>query len=285
MKMTFNSTSTPARSLVPSVVAASIVIAWTALPRAASANERHFTFTYETATLPKGAKEIEIWTTPRIGRDDFYSRFDNRAEFEVGVTDRLMTALYLNFTSITAKSATGLESEFEFAGVSSEWKYKIMDPVADAVGFAVYGEVTGAPSELELEAKLLFDKQVGNLLLAANLVGEYELEFEGEMNGTEVEIETEKEIVVEVDLGASWIVTPGVGIGLELRNHNEVHDGDFEHSALFAGPTFWYATDSWWLALSVLPQLPALKAGEANDTLVLDEHEKVMARLLFSIHI
>src|SRR5262245_34530149 len=70
-----------------------------ALP-AAYGNERHFTYTYESAVLPAQAKEIEVWTTPRLGRDDYYARFDQRLEFEVGLTDRLQTSLYLNWNAI-----------------------------------------------------------------------------------------------------------------------------------------------------------------------------------------
>src|SRR5262245_2737073 len=90
---------------------------------AAEANERHFTYVYESATLPTGAKEIEIWTTPRVGREDYYRRFDQRAEFEVGLTDRLQTALYLNFEAVSQETGDVMESEFAFGGVSSEWKY------------------------------------------------------------------------------------------------------------------------------------------------------------------
>lgn len=250
------------------------------VPRVARSNERHFTFTYESAVLPTSAKELEIWTTPRIGREEFYSRFDQRIEFEVGVTDRLMTALYLNFRSVTADVAPDQRlSEFEFTGVSSEWKYKMLDPVADALGIALYGEVTGAPEEVELETKLIVDKQLGNLLLAGNLVAESEWEFE--MEGTH------RELVLELDLGASYRVTPSFSVGLEIHNHNEIPEGEgFEHSALFAGPVLAYAHEEWWVALTLMPQLPALKTHEdAEGLLELDEHERFMARLLFSFHL
>ncbi|HIA04409.1 MAG TPA: hypothetical protein EYN66_21370, partial [Myxococcales bacterium] len=41
-----------------------------------SANERHFTYIYETATLPAGTIELEPWVTMRMFRDDYYVRFD-----------------------------------------------------------------------------------------------------------------------------------------------------------------------------------------------------------------
>lgn len=254
-----------------------LALLWLA-PRDAAGNERHFTYTYESAVLPTGAKELEVWTTPRIGREDYYVRFDERLEFEIGLTDRLMTAFYLNWSAITAEVAPDTrESETEFGGVSSEWKYKLMDPVADGLGLALYGELSGGTDEFEIEGKLIVDKQVGDLILAGNLVLANEWELEAD--------ETEAEQEVEIDLAVAYFLRPGLTAGLELRNHNEIHEGDWEHSALFFGPVFGYATDSWWAALTILPQLPALKKGADDNTRVLDEHEKLEARLLFSFHI
>src|SRR5206468_7233929 len=68
----------------------------------AGATERRFTYTYESATLGAGEREIEPWTTLRLGRNEYYRALDNRLELEFGVTDRLMTAWYLNLSSETA---------------------------------------------------------------------------------------------------------------------------------------------------------------------------------------
>jgi hypothetical protein len=67
---------------------------------------------------------------PRGGHDD-YVGLDHRVEFEVGLTNRLQTSFYLNFSAErVGKTSSGLVSD----GVSSEWKYKFTDPVADPVG-------------------------------------------------------------------------------------------------------------------------------------------------------
>lgn len=245
---------------------------------AVRANERHFTFTYESAVLPKGGREIELWMTPRIGREEFYSRFDLRGEFEVGLTHRLQTAFYLNGRSISKETATGdKQTEFEFTGVSSEWKYKLFDPVADVLGLALYGEITGSTDELELEGKFIADKRIGDVLFAANLVVENEWEFGP--------VGPERELVIEGVVGLSYFFTPTFSAGLELRNHNLFFEDDrWKHSALFLGPVFSYAETGWWVALTVLPQLPALKGSTPSDGRILDEHEKVNLRLLFGIH-
>jgi hypothetical protein len=263
-------------SLLPALVA---VLA----ARPAAANERHFTYTYESAVLPQGGRELEVWTTPRLGRESYYARFDQRVEFEVGLTGRLQTAFYLNFNAITETrlAAAGLpdsrESTVEFAGVSSEWKYKLTDPVANAVGFALYGEVTASTSELELETKLIFDKRVGPVLLAANVIPELELEF--------TPGETVKEWVFELDLGATYFLTPGFSLGLEVRSRSEAEE-ELERSVLYAGPVIAYATPSWWIGFTLFAQLPALKKPSGQTgALVLDDFERFNARLLFSFHL
>jgi hypothetical protein len=254
-----------------------------AIAPAARANDRHFTFTYESAVLPQGGRELEVWTTPRLGRDDYFARFDHRVEFEVGLTGRLMTSLYLNFSGTTQASTTvpgQLDSMVEFQGVSSEWKLKLLDPVANAVGLALYGEVTASPSFGEFEGKVILDKYVGPVLLAANLVGAWEMPWK-EMPGVESELE------LELDLAAAYFVTPNVALGLELRSHTELEEAEtVESSALFLGPVVAYATKGWWVAFTVMPQLPALKKYEGTTgPLELHSHEVLNARLLFSFHL
>jgi hypothetical protein len=53
-------------------------------------------------------------------------------------------------------------------------------------------------------------------------------------------------------------------------------EGEWEHSALFAGPTLFWSSGTHFFILNVLPQLDNLMAKK----LVLDEHEKIEIRLL-----
>jgi hypothetical protein len=260
--------------LLPALLASAVLA-----PRQAAANERHLTYTYETGVLPQGAKELEVWTTTRFGRHSYFAAFDQRLEFEVGLTNKLQTSIYLNLSAVTAESMGVKSSELAFGGVSSEWKYKFCDPVADAIGFAGYGELTASPNFYEVEGKLIFDKVIGRTLLAANIVGAYEKEIGATSSEPEVEL--------EVDLAATFFVTPRLSLGLEVRNHNKLEEAkEWQHSSLYAGPVLAYATDSWWVALSVLPQLPAIKKapGEVGAR-VLDDGEKLNARLLFSFRL
>lgn len=241
-------------------------------------NERRFTYTYESGVLPPGARELEVWTTWRARRDSYYSRFDVRAEFEVGLTERLQTAIYLNSKMVTQAEGDELSSAFSFEGVSSEWKYKLLDPVADAIGLALYFEFTGKHDELELEGKVIVDKKLGPVLLAANLIAENEWAFEAH--------DTFSELALELSLGATYFITHRLTLGVELRSLNQFgKEGQFEYSALYAGPVIAYARDEWWVALTVQPQIPAIKGAEPGESLVFDGQERVNARLLFSMHL
>jgi len=242
----------------------------------ATASERHFTYTYESGVLPPGGREIEPWITFRLGRDDFYSRLDTRLEAELGISDRLQTAIYLNLSARSFDTPSGRQSSTTLDGVSSEWKLKLADPVADPVGLAVYGELSGGPSEAEIEAKLILDKRHGRWLTALNVVFEHEWEFE--QAG-----ETLQESIVEIDAAAAFFIRPGLTAGLELRSHTVLPpEAGPTRSALFLGPTVSYSREGWWVAVTVLPQLRALK-GASQGRLDLEEHEKVEARVLFGL--
>lgn len=239
------------------------------------ANHRMFTYTYETAVLPQDARELELWTTWRGGRDRYYSAFDHRLEFEIGLTDQLMTAFYLNFGAVTAETPFGLrETSFDYQGVSSEWKYKLTDPFADPVGLGLYAEFSAGTREYEIELKMLADKRIGPLLLAANLVGEVEWEVEGE--------ETRRELIFAPHVAATWLVLPNLGVGLEFRNHNEIVGSEWEHSAIHMGPVVSYGGNRWWAALTAMAQLAAPK-GAHGGSLILDEHEKLEVRLMLGM--
>ena len=241
------------------------------------ADERYFTYTYEPKTLPEGALEIEQWMTLKAGKEDgVYSQWDLRTELEYGILDRLTTALYLNFESLHVDRDAEQKDEFEFKGASSEWKYKITDPSADPIGVLIYGELTTNFEELELEQKLVLGKAFDRLVLAFNGIAEQEWVF-----GRDA---TESELAVEFTAGASYKITERFAVGVELRERNVFPDmEDLEHAAFFAGPVLHYSAKRWWIALSVLPQIAALK-GSTGDGVDLDEFTRAEARLLLGIH-
>ena len=258
-----------------------LVLLW---PSSSTANERHFAYAYETGVLPEEAVELELWTTARVGREDYYTRFDQRLELEVGLGHGLQTAFYMNFRGIAEETADTIQKRFDFRGVSSEWKLKLSDPTADSLGSAIYGEVTWMPHEVELEAKLLLDKRIGSFLVAYNLVGEVEIEIDKEAGG---EAEWEKKVIVENLLSFGYMAGEGAAVGIELRSPMVWKEGSLDYAALFAGPVLSFSERSWWVAMTVLAQLPALKAsdGSPDETFVLNSQERFEARILLGFHL
>lgn len=243
----------------------------------ALASNRRFAFTYESLVLAPGEAELEPWITVRNGREDYYNRIDTRLELELGVTERLQTALYFNARTVGQDVGTERVASSEVSGVSNEWKLKLTDPVADAVGVALYGELTAGATELETEAKLIVDKQVGAWVVAANLVGELEWELGQD--------ETERETVAEVLVAAGYLITPALLVGLEARSHTAwVAEEGLETSVVHAGPVLSYATQGWWAALTFAPQL-ARVAGEGDDLLDLEHSERMLARVVVGVEL
>jgi hypothetical protein len=237
------------------------------------ANERHFTYTHESGVLAPGAREVELWTTYRTGRHEYYTEMDHRAEFEIGLTNKLMTAFYLNWKDVASQDNTttpaSIKKEFEFEGISSEWKYKMTDPVANKIGSARYAEFAVGTDEVGVEGKLILDKRIGKNLFAYNFVvePEWHRELNGGLGVPEIELEN--------NLAFTHFVTPRFGAGLELRAHSEfTSENKPEHIALFVGPVVSYATEGWWVAFTALGQLPAIKrsVNDKDSALVLSRN-------------
>jgi len=190
-----------------------------------------------------------------------------------------MTAFYLNWHRETEKDLPGLtKSTSDFDGFSSEWKYKILDPAADAIGFAGYGEISFNTDEAELEIKLIFDKVVGDFLTAYNFIFEPEMKYESGKLALE-------EFSVQHAFGISYAFSPKFSMGLETWQHTDFDQDGLLHAAIFAGPVLSYVSGEFWVTLTVLGQLPAIKrsAYQPSSDLVLDTHEQVNTRLLIAL--
>src|SRR5262245_38556995 len=194
--------------------AAAAVILAAALP--ARADERHFTYSYEAQTHPKGALEYEQWATLRTRKEA--GRFDVwqfRHELEYGVTDTLTTSLYLNWEFEALRGVPGVENEHEakFETVSNEWKYKLTDPSIDPVGTLLYAEWAVGDDEMELELKGVCSKHLGDFTFAYNLI--VELEREKAKDASTGEEEWERESVLSHTFGASYRANPNFAVGFE----------------------------------------------------------------------
>lgn len=245
------------------------------------AQDRVFNYTYQSAVLNKGVKELEVWTTVLQGKEDYYREIQNRVEYEIGLGSNLQTAFYLN-TKQKAKFDEALGeivmSSTEIS-ISNEWKYKFSDPVANRIGFAGYAELTVATDELEIELKAILDKKIGKTMQALNFTFEPEWETTTK-NG---KVSTATELKYDINYAFAYEINKNWNLGAEIINRNVyIKDDSFTHSALFAGPTVAYNTEKFWVNLSVSPQVAGLNNPEGMSGLNVDEFTKMDVRLLFS---
>lgn len=241
------------------------------------AQDRVFTYTYQSNVLNKGQKELEVWTTLGTGRQDYYRGLNHRLEFEIGLGSKLQTAFYLNYGYSAAQNSNGISLDFNNSySFSNEWKLKLSDPVANKLGSALYFEYTLAPAETELEGKLILDKQTGKFIHAFNLEGE--LEFEKEFEAEENKFENEAEVKLEWNYGLSYQLRNNWFAGLEVMNSNVLEEGELEKSILSAGPGIAYVGQGFWVNFTLMPQLTNLKGGGRS----IIEDDGLQARLLFS---
>lgn len=276
----------------------------------AHAGEGMFNRAYTTETVPKGRFEVEQMVRNRSGRSyGTYSAFDFKTEFEYGVTDEFQAAFYFNTNYMNAKDAPDDDDPAIAAGntgfsrnlwsvqsLSFEFTYRLLSPITDPIGLAVYMEPTYMLHDLhdgltydkafENEFRIIVQKNLFNdqLILVYNMVAEFEfLRFEGQED-------YKGELDWNHELGATYRVGSNLYVGLEGRNHNEI--GNFithEHSVIWAGPSIHYANQTFWATLGVMKQVYGAPNGvDANgnyigDSLFLRSHENYEATLKFAV--
>lgn len=171
------------------------------------------------------------------------------------------------------------ELKFSF---SNEWKWKISDPVANALSFALYKELEFVGNNFEFETKLIFDKRRQNDLVAFNIVGKYEIEREISRVGNLTKAGWTSTSQIEFNFGYMHFFKPEISFGLEIRNNNDVTKEDgWINSVLFAGPAFHASVGKFFTNITTLPQLINLhKTDAAPGNRDLNDFEQVEARVL-----
>lgn len=258
----------------------------------ANASERLFSYSYEPKTLPKGTMELEPWATARIGKaSGIYNRYDLRTEFEMGLTDHLLAAVYFNFRSVHQDGAragqgfarSAVSDATTFKGISNEWILKLTDPAADPLGVALYFEWKWEGGALEIEPKLLLGKAFGDVILAYNCVFEWEWEFEHEAKESKMEVERDKFLWINT-FGASLAAGGGVRVGVEGFTRSRWNQFTRpRYTSVFVGPNVHVAADGWWLTLTV-----AAQCGASNPTshgLEFTDNERVEVRFILGFEI
>ncbi len=207
------------------------------------AGVRRFTYIYEATTSVPGSVELEndvAWE--RLGPHE--SGVEFRHELEFGVTDRLQASIYLADWSYTRSREN---SGFTYSDSAVELIYNLTSPVIDPVGLALYQEVRLGERLLELESKVIAQKDYGPWIVAYNATLEAVWEGEG-WNSRSGEFQQV--------LGVSREICPSFSVGLELLHEFIFPDWrDQERTRnLFVGPNASYRRGKWFVTVTALAQ-------------------------------
>jgi len=270
------------KSKMISRCSSSLVLALALLsPELASGTERHFGFSYESSVQSPGSAELQPWTTVRAGRAAYYSNLGARLGIDFGIAKHLEGAFLWNLSATSedvqapAAAAPARLSTTDFQSVSTRFKYKMSDPVADALGCALLVEGSYGPFVAGFEGRLILDEQLGSLLLAANLVG-------GDFG--QLDRRSTFEGMAGASLAAGYFVTPNFVPSLEARSET-LFDSNLDSSVVYLGPSLSLSSGRYWATLAVEPQLVALKGASPSRNLDLSQNERLQARLLFGFQL
>ena len=263
-----------------------LVLAMTSAP-SLFADENLFGYTYGSETLPKGRSEFYTWQTFRLGKESGdYLGWDQKYEYEWGITDRLQASVYANFNYVDIKGVPGFEdrSDMGFQGLQVALKYNVLSPFKDPIGLALYIEPgyvardrgTGGDMDgFELETMIILQKNFldDTLMWYTNIFGEFAWE--------KIEGEYGHGWGPTVFSGLTYRFAPNWFAGVEGHWDSDF-DGfqahDFQHYDLFLGPVIHYANQSWWATLSVQFNTES-GANTPGSSLNLDDHERMEVRL------
>ena len=261
----------------------------TAFTATLHAQDRLFAYTYQTNVLNKGDFDLEFQNTLQAGKVGTYSPYvfgqylKQRLELEFGLGKRVQTAFYLNseLFHFADSSSTEINQELKVS-FSNEWKWKLADPVANKIGFGLYGELEFGGSNVEFEGKLLFDKQLPKDLFAFNLVCKYEIEKAVTRVNNVTKVEWVHNSDMELYFGYLHHLSKEISLGIEAKNNNNITQEDgWINSVVFAGPAFHATIGKCFVNLSVLPQLANMhKTNEAPGNIDYNNFERLEIRLL-----
>ncbi|HTB72471.1 MAG TPA: hypothetical protein VK762_04470 [Polyangiaceae bacterium] len=247
--------------LVP--VCATALLSWLLAARTASATPQPLPFTYVYETLPKGSLELEQYAdyTPiRVqntgGGSFIYGASQFQTEFEYGITDRLELGLYVTIAPTTTDQPAVLVPPLtEGTGIKERLRLRLAEEGQWPVDIGLYGELVENERELELEAKVILQRRIGDLRVVANLWAEREYENFSVHQG---------DWVINPTLGLTYQVTPVFHPGIEGWIRAEYPDSNPQPRPFnlgpvaYAGPTmmfdfgnFWWSTGAYFRVTDV----------------------------------
>jgi hypothetical protein len=202
-----------------------VVPAALAVSTVSHANPRPLPFTYTTDTLPPGGVEIEQYVdmeplrarNASSGALQEYLASAFLTEVEIGIAPRLELGLYITIVPDNASQVSDAALfPQEGSGLKQRLRYVFADPDEWPVDVGVYGELSENEREVELEAKVLLQKRIGKLRIAANISGEYEFYFRNDGTDPNADFTNrQREFVLNPSAGITYELDPKFHLGID----------------------------------------------------------------------
>jgi hypothetical protein len=204
----------------------------------------------------------------------WYAASQLQTELEYGILDRLELGLYVTLVPVPGGSLASTATLMEGNGLKQRLRYTLADPGAWPVDVGIYGEIAENDREVEIEAKILLQRRVGQLRLDANLWAEYEVYYE-----------PQKDLVLNPTLGATYEVLPSFHLGGEGWMRVELPD-PAPHPrpysvgpAVYVGPTILFNFGRIWWSTGVY-----MRASDLSHTMQpADPYGSVWVRTVIGI--
>ncbi len=171
-----------------------------------------------------------------------YGASQFQTEFEYGITDRLELGLYVTIAP-TTDAVQNVPPLTEGTGIKERLRLRLAEEGQWPVDVGLYGELVENERELELEAKIILQRRIGDLRIVANLWGEREYENFSIHQG---------DWVINPTLGVTYQVTPVFHPGIEGWMRAEFPDstptrGTFNLGPqVYVGPTMMFDFGNFW---------------------------------------
>ncbi len=192
----------------------------------AAATPRPLPFTYTYDTLGEGELEIEQYAdyTPIKANDIgsgatvWYGATTFQTEFEYGITNSLELGLYVSFIPTSESYEYVPQNSFlEANGIKQRLKYRLAEEGEWPIDVALYGELVENDHEFEIEGKIILQRRIQKLRIAANLWAEREIYFAADP----MTHKTQQDWVLNPTIGATYEITPTFHPGVEAWSHTE----------------------------------------------------------------
>lgn len=200
----------------------------------ASANPRPLPYTYAYDTLPEGDLEVEQYAdmTPlralnaSNGAPVWYAATQFQTELEYGITSRLELGVYLTLAPTPGDAFTSSAQMPLGNGLKQRLKLRLAEEGEWPLDVALYGEIAENQREIELEAKIIFQRRLfERMRIIANAWVERELYYDGRA-----------EWVLNPTAGLTYQVTPTFQPGIEYWMRAEYLDTGNPPNAFNLGP-------------------------------------------------